>query len=54
MNKLTEEREITPYTWVSSDDDNGVASNSITAGELSALRRLKLDETDRVLSQAFP
>jgi hypothetical protein len=40
--KLTEEREITPYTWVSPDDDDGVASNSIHVRRaLSSLRHLR-------------
>jgi hypothetical protein len=42
MTKLTEEREITPYTWVSPDDDDGVAGNSIHVRRaLSSLRYLR-------------
>jgi hypothetical protein len=51
MIKLTEDREITLSTWVSPDDLQVTGS---TAGEHSALRKLKLDETHRVLSQAVP
>jgi hypothetical protein len=51
MIKLTEEREITPYTWVT--PTTVTAAEGIlpprckhldsTAGELSALRKLKVD-----------
>jgi hypothetical protein len=51
MIKLTEEREITPYTWVSPDDDDGVASNSIHGRQALSSSELKIDETHRDLSQ---